>query len=412
MAYTARKIMEAVIIELNKVNAPSVLLDDFNYFFNKAIQSFINKQYNIYDVNQQTTDNMRVLKAGALLKPKKAYQYADSTDLTSGVIGDDVKMLDSIYGATYEVDLPDDYFHLLNCVCIYKLKKRDGCHNAGDYWSVAAQRLTADLWAGVLNNLYARPLPRRPYYYIHNVNLNVDRPTNPIQLDENGQIIYGTDITPNITYKFELNSYNKEFEFEGGNWTINVNSTVQNYNQDPQSQSFSQSVRKGVDWINVTSTGIGVNVTVAPNTTTDTRFGYIDFVQDGSNKTLTFTVIQKPQANQILNNTLYYNQGTIPNSYSDISNAAAKTINTSPYKTTLDASDTRVIWFAFNKDQMNVTQIVDMLNQPVNFNKKTITHTDSINNQNVTTAFDVYYFGNETDSPNLNNKFTITLVSK
>jgi len=37
MAYTARKIMEAVLTELNKVNAPSVLLDDFNYFFNKAI---------------------------------------------------------------------------------------------------------------------------------------------------------------------------------------------------------------------------------------------------------------------------------------------------------------------------------------------------------------------------------------
>jgi hypothetical protein len=33
---TARKLYEAVLIELNKENAPNILLEQFNYFANKA----------------------------------------------------------------------------------------------------------------------------------------------------------------------------------------------------------------------------------------------------------------------------------------------------------------------------------------------------------------------------------------
>lgn len=49
---TARELYEALLIELNKVQAPNILLEDFNYFANKAIYQYINKRYNIYDVNQ------------------------------------------------------------------------------------------------------------------------------------------------------------------------------------------------------------------------------------------------------------------------------------------------------------------------------------------------------------------------
>lgn len=48
---TARDIFKALLIELSKVNAPSLLLEDFNYFINKSISQFINKRYNIYDIN-------------------------------------------------------------------------------------------------------------------------------------------------------------------------------------------------------------------------------------------------------------------------------------------------------------------------------------------------------------------------
>jgi hypothetical protein len=34
---TSRQLYEAVLIELNKENAPSIMLEDFNYFCNKAV---------------------------------------------------------------------------------------------------------------------------------------------------------------------------------------------------------------------------------------------------------------------------------------------------------------------------------------------------------------------------------------
>ena len=60
---TARQVYEGTATEVNKVQSMTLLLEDFNYFFNKAIYQYINKRYNIYDINQQTTDDIRVLKA-------------------------------------------------------------------------------------------------------------------------------------------------------------------------------------------------------------------------------------------------------------------------------------------------------------------------------------------------------------
>lgn len=171
-----------MLTELSKVHAPSMLLQDFNYFFNKAINQYINKRYNIYDVNQQTTDDLRVLKATSVLDVKKVTDnlpYSELKVLSAGKA--------KLFGATYETVMPSDYLHLLNCICIYKLTKDYKCYNAGDYVQFSAHRLTADSWSVVLNDYYNRPLPQRPYYYIHNVNIYNTVPTNPItQANPNG----------------------------------------------------------------------------------------------------------------------------------------------------------------------------------------------------------------------------------
>lgn len=181
---TARQVFEGLLTELSKVNAPSMLLQDFNYFFNKAVNQYINKRYNIYDIGQQTTDDLRVLKATAVLKPKKIETAAtsDVLDVETGQTNylDFGAGLSKIFGAFYEVTLPLDYLHLLNCVCIYKVNKRYKCYDAGNNVQFAAKRLTGDSWSIVLNDFYNRPLPERPYYYIHNVNQSTDLPTNPI----------------------------------------------------------------------------------------------------------------------------------------------------------------------------------------------------------------------------------------
>lgn len=182
---TARQVWEGMLTELSKVNAPSMLLQDFNYFFNKAINQYINKRYNIYDINQQTSDDLRVLKATSILEAKSATESEPLKSLVNLGAGKS-----KLFGATYEVILPSDYLHILNCICIYKVKENWKCYNKGDYVQFPAKRLTADSWSVIVNDYYNRPLPERPYFYIHNININNTVPTNPLTVANPN----GTDI--------------------------------------------------------------------------------------------------------------------------------------------------------------------------------------------------------------------------
>ena len=186
---TARQLWEATLIELNKVQAPSLLLEDYNYFINKAIYQYINKRYNIYDINQQTTDDLRVLKGTAKLSVNPDVENTS---------------VDSLYGSGYQFDLPQDYLHMLNCICEFSVEKPFKCYDAGTTVHFKATRLTADLYGEVLNNYYMRPSYKKPYYYINNINTsnelantNVGQigggnlPTNPI----NSNTSRGTDVT-------------------------------------------------------------------------------------------------------------------------------------------------------------------------------------------------------------------------
>ncbi len=167
---TSRQVYEGTLVELNKVNAPSLLLEDFNYLFNKAIYQYINKKYNIYDVNQQSTDDMRVLKATAIL-PVRLVSSKYGT-------GENVIAENALYGATFEATLPSDYLHLLNCVCNFRVNQNFKCYDANTYVQFGATRLTGDIWSQIIHNFYMRPSYKKPYYYIHNVNQIVKDPNN------------------------------------------------------------------------------------------------------------------------------------------------------------------------------------------------------------------------------------------
>ena len=180
---TSRQLYEATIIEMNKEQAPSILLEEFNYFANKAINQYINKRYSTgYDVNQQFTDDVRVLKATSIL-------YAQNVDKSDNVTSLETYLKD----AKYEFNLPEDYLHLLNCTCVYKVNKRFKCYDEGTYWEVGATRLTADIAPVILNNWYMRPSYKKPYYYINNRNIDTNgwdaeqelTPTNPVTIDPN-----------------------------------------------------------------------------------------------------------------------------------------------------------------------------------------------------------------------------------
>ncbi len=202
---TARQLYEWVLIDLNKVESPSFLLGDFIYFFNKAINQYVNRKYNIYDINQQATDDLRALKATAILTPTKVNgQYEFS----------------NLYESVYEVTLPVDYLHILNCVCEFSPQQETQNNSlnllSGNLYvspnlssnscakdnveHFSARRLTADTWSTVINNYYLKPTYRRPYFYLHNVNtVNTDvNSNNPyIQDTTNNTLGTGTDFFDN-----------------------------------------------------------------------------------------------------------------------------------------------------------------------------------------------------------------------
>lgn len=141
---TARELYQNALIEINKLQAPALLLEDYNYFINKAVQQYINKVYNRYDINQQSTDDLRVL----------------STDTTLSIFSEPETMFDK----RSITELPSDYLHLLNCVVEFESypQKLDKC---GDVISVVreANKLTADTYPMVLRNAYMKPSYNNPY---------------------------------------------------------------------------------------------------------------------------------------------------------------------------------------------------------------------------------------------------------
>lgn len=173
----------------------------------------------MYDVNQQTTDDLRVLKSTAYMKPHKFgnkpyHNYTDAdtkaeydgnspTNNTYGSASSYLSkahsQIQSLSGATYEVYMPIDYLHMLNCVCIYYVAKQKDCWDAGSYIQIPATRLTADSWSQIVTDIYNRPSPMRPYYYIHNQATNITIPTDPVTgdgtpTDENPAGYTGTDM--------------------------------------------------------------------------------------------------------------------------------------------------------------------------------------------------------------------------
>lgn len=183
---TAKQVFKNTLIELSKVNAPALKLYEFNYYFNKAISQYINQVYNIFDVNQQTTDDLRVLQTSVYLTPEKV-QHSDrplvsSTEGASNYLSKTYKGLQSLYGAAYQCWLPMDYLHVLNCVCIFEVTKPYDCYDEGTFIQKPATRLTSDAWPLVMDDIYNRPSPEKPYYQIYNQNRATVNtlPTDPV----------------------------------------------------------------------------------------------------------------------------------------------------------------------------------------------------------------------------------------
>lgn len=145
-----RQAYEYALIECNKLKAPALLLEDYIYLFNKAIQQYVNSVYNRAEYNQQSSDDLGWLQMSVILKDPE-YDNEFNGNITT-------------------FKLPTDYLHLLNCKAEISGSNVDK-NRCGDKITtktniVNCYRLTANLEGGILNNYYNKPSHKRPYYYI------------------------------------------------------------------------------------------------------------------------------------------------------------------------------------------------------------------------------------------------------
>ena len=156
---TERDLYDAALIEINKLEAPSMLLEDYNYFINKAIQQYINKAYNRYEINQQATDDLQTLKRSVSI-PVNAFT---GTGLPN-----------ELY--YYFSVLPEDYLHMLNCVVKFDLGSsfKGACtsNSFGTNNAYVARKLTSEIYPTIINNAYFKPSYKTPYYTITELSEN------------------------------------------------------------------------------------------------------------------------------------------------------------------------------------------------------------------------------------------------
>lgn len=155
-----RQAYNNVLIELNKVKVPSLLLEDFVYFANKAIIQYVNNRYGLFEVSQQRTDDLDALR-----------------EL-------DYPITLSLVDTRYQGTLPVNYMHILNCDVLFEFVKDYKCNSIGDTFKKSARKATSDQIKVIEDNYYFKPTFNRPYFYkndsiiqIRSGQTNIAKPT-------------------------------------------------------------------------------------------------------------------------------------------------------------------------------------------------------------------------------------------
>lgn len=206
-----RQMYEYALIELNKLKAPSLLIEDYVYLLNKAIQQYINLVYNRAEYNQQSSDDLAFLQTAMNI-------YVSSTP----------KIVNN--EKIWSLELPSDYIHMLNCIATFT-SNNDGsgkwCSNKeGKSKTVSSlcRRLTADIYPDVLRNYYLKPSYKNPYWYIINTN-NKDNEINDgsyspdvIESDKDYRFSFlkdrGSRVSNQSTVNIEIHSGNDSWDLD------------------------------------------------------------------------------------------------------------------------------------------------------------------------------------------------------
>jgi len=142
MYKTVRTIYIDILTELVREEAPTLYLEDFLYYYNKAISEYMKRRYELTEATQQLTDDLRFWKK----------KHVDSR---MSIPIDDIGVSEG-----YE------YRHLLNCIIYADLVFPDmDCGQLpGKAKAYKAVRMTSAIKAGIVDNMFLEPKYYRPYF--------------------------------------------------------------------------------------------------------------------------------------------------------------------------------------------------------------------------------------------------------
>lgn len=132
-----------VLTELLKEESPTLYVEDFLYYYNKAVSEYVKTRYEIFEITQQLTDDLR------FFKKEYIHQGVDGTII-------DIN------------DIKPFYRHLLSCVVDIKITRPVvKCNQLPKTTKgYKCKRLTSDVKSAILDNIYLAPTFFRPYFDI------------------------------------------------------------------------------------------------------------------------------------------------------------------------------------------------------------------------------------------------------
>ena len=140
-----------LLIELNKKNVESVLLESFNYLLHKSKLQYLRKHYNLDNINIGIDDGLRALR-------KDIISDLTITDKFGNV---------GIYKDIYETTLDINYYHIESCIVEYEFTSDyNKCNTEPKLKHYTARRSTPNIWGNINKNFYFKPKYNNPYYHI------------------------------------------------------------------------------------------------------------------------------------------------------------------------------------------------------------------------------------------------------
>jgi len=162
---TEKQVYENVLRELRKAKAPSLHLDDYNYWGTKAIQEYSNERYNLFETTQQLSDDLSPLTTSATFAITSS-GLSLVGNWSGGVAETNLPIAvgNRYDSGFYQFKAPDNYWHMLGShVGVINLRPHR-CYPAGYEISTPSKRLTRDIANGIINNSFLKPDFKRPYH--------------------------------------------------------------------------------------------------------------------------------------------------------------------------------------------------------------------------------------------------------